>query len=410
MKYLLQLYNLILSGIFSLLFPLVKPYLVKKNYLEAIKAKGRDSHRGILFHAASVGEINAIRPLLLRLLNKYPDRSISVTTTTITGQKQAQKVSDKLQVHLSALDVKKLRYKQLNSINPGLICIVETEIWPNLLLWAQEYQVPVVFISARMSSKSHKRYACLKFLIRYLEQPVRIIFAQSAEDQKRFMDIFSKPVEYLGNIKLSLNLPSYAAKSLRKDWGYEESDFVLCWGSSRPGEESLILSMLPELDKRIPRLKLILAPRHPNRVEEVEKLLAGYNYQLYSNAQDITAPQILVIDKLGILDKAYALCDLAIIGGSFFDFGGHNPLEAAFYARPIIIGPYHSSCRESVQILKEKHAIVVSERRVLAEDIVTLASDKATCEAMGKRAKKVLTDNANCVDNYLTELEHIMGE
>ena len=410
MYFLLKLYNLLLSACFYVLLPLIKPYLAKKNYLEALNATGKNSHRGILFHAASVGEINAIRPLLQKLLAQLTDKTISVTTTTITGKKQAQKISDKLQVFLSALDIKHLRYKQLDAIHPGLICIVETEIWPNLLLWAKEHNVPVIFISARMSAKSFARYAHLKFLIRYLEQPVSMILAQSAEDQKRFAKIFSKPVKYLGNIKLSLNLPEYNHLTLREQWGYSEGDFVLCWGSSRPGEESLILNLLPAISKAIPELKLIVALRHPNRIAEVEKLAGSFDYALYSQFEHTNAPQLMIIDTLGVLDQAYALSDLLIIGGSFFDFGGHNPLEAAFYAKPIIIGPYHSSCRESVQILASNNAIMVSDCHTLKEDILSLASDKAYREAMGKRAKKVLTDNAECVDKYYNEIMGIIGD
>lgn len=410
MYFLLKFYNFILSACFYLLFPFIRLYLANKNYLEALAAKGKNSQRGILFHAASVGEINAIKPLLQKILAQLPDTTISITTTTLTGQKQAQKISDKLQVFLSALDIRQLRYQQLDAINPGLICIVETEIWPNLLLWAREHGVAVVFISARMSAKSYQRYTHLKFLIRYLEQPVSMILAQSADDQKRFQAIFSKPVKYLGNIKLSLNLPEYDHVSLFQAWGYSSGDFVLCWGSSRPGEEILIFSLLPVLCKAIPKLKLIVAPRHPQRIAEVEKLAGNLEYGLYSHFDHSQAPQLLLIDTLGVLDQAYAISDLVIIGGSFFDFGGHNPLEAAFYAKSILIGPYHSSCRESVQILAAHHAILVSDSHTLKDDILTLASDQASREAMGKRAKKVLTDNAECVDKYFAEIIGIMGE
>lgn len=401
MKLLFILVNLLLEGIYLLLKPLLYPYLAFKGYLASIKAEGEDLQRGLLLHAASMGEVAAIRSLVSNLSVAEPTLKIGITTTTLTGLQQAKQINPQVQAWLSVLDIPHLRKKQLSKINPGLICIVETEIWPNLLAWAAKNKVPVLFLNARMSSRSLAHYLKIKRLLHFLEKPINEILAQSQTDAQRFMEVFTRPVHMAGNLKFCLKLPDYDQASLRKGWGYTSEDLIICFGSTRPGEEAMILSLWPGMKKRFPQSKLIIALRHPKRITELGKLLASIQVQLSSQKGD-TAPaaEILIIDELGILDKAYAICDIAIVGGSFLDFGGHNPLEPAYYAKPVIMGKFHHSCQESVSKLVEAEGLLLSSPETLSEDLGRLLDDAELRHRIGNQARQVLKDNSSAISNH----------
>ncbi|PKN72159.1 MAG: 3-deoxy-D-manno-octulosonic acid transferase [Candidatus Cloacimonetes bacterium HGW-Cloacimonetes-3] len=407
MKAIFILFNALLEALFILFYPIVYFILRLRNYLPAIKAEGKDTNKGILFHAASMGEVNSIRPLVLALLEKHPDTSICITTSTITGLKLAKGISPRISACLSVLDVPHLRKKQLSMINPGLICIIETEIWLNLLFWASLHNVPVLFLNARMSAKSFGKYIKLANLLRSLSKSIVEIHVQSEDDAKRFEKVFRKPVYNSGNLKYALKLNNYDQVKKRKEWGFVTDDFILCWGSSRPGEEALVLSILPHLLKLIPNLKLIIAIRHPQRTNEILGLFNQVPYRLYSSMVSDHAYEeiVLVVDCLGVLEQAYAICDLAIVGGSFFDFGGHNPLEPAYYAKAIIMGGYYQSCRDSVKRLLLGKGIVVSDNIKLEQDILLLVQNADLRISLGKNAKQVLLNNSLALEKQLHAIE-----
>lgn len=399
---LILLFELVTEILFVLFYPAMYPVLKFKKYLAAIRPQFNDSNKGILIHAASVGEINALRGLVMKLRQKYPVKQIVLTTTTVTGLRAASGIDPALQTGLSVLDVWHLRSRQLKQLNPGLICIMETEIWFNLLAWASIHRIPVVFLNARLSDKSLRRYRIFRSFLKLVASSVREIMCQSEADALRFRQLFSGGITNAGNLKFALELPQYDSLRIRQQWGYAQNDFILVWGSSRPGEEALIISILPELRQQIPNLKLILAPRHPQRLAEVLQVLPCDGYSLFSKGE--TAADIHIIDVIGQLDRAWSSCDLGIVGGSFFDFGGHNPLEPAFYQKALIMGPYHRSCLASVDLLKQENAICISSESSLAEDIIRLASDAGLRSDMGLAAKRVLSRNAESLEAHLSGL------
>jgi 3-deoxy-D-manno-octulosonic-acid transferase len=414
MKTIYALYIAITEVVFYLCYPLILLWVYIKNYRESIKVTGVDSNGGILIHAASMGEVNAIKPLVMQLKEMYPETKICITTSTKTGLQQAKSIDSGISAFLSCLDVYHLRNKQLNLLNPALICVVETEIWPNMLYWAKIKCVKVMFLNARMSAKSLSSYLRLRSMFRYLGTPIQTILAQSSEDAKRFSKVFAAPVSNAGNLKYSLQLKDFDTSHIRTAWGFSKDDFVICWGSSRPGEEALLLSCYPQLLKAIPKLKLIIAIRHLQRVGDVTSLLKEQQFSLYSetvdNPQSSGAEkqtEILVIDKMGVLDQAYSICDLAIVGGSFFKYGAHNPLEPAYYSKPIIIGDDYQSCKGTVKKLLDGDAIVVSNAVKLAEDILLLAKDEKKRQTLGFNAKKVLADNSSALTNHLSGITKV---
>lgn len=398
---LFSLYQLGLELVYLFGFPLVWLILRFKHYSEAIAKPQGDAE--ILIHAASLGEINALASLIHSL--KDSGYRIAINTITVTGRDRARSLFPELHCSLAPLDIPHLKIRQMRQLKPKLILIAETEIWPNILYAAQRFQIPLLFINARISARTLDSYRMLLPLLQDLGSSVRGVLAQSELDRKRFEQIFPGRVKKAGNLKFAIDLPSYDVLALRKQWGYEKSDLVLCWGSSRPGEELLLLSIYAELKQQFPQLRIILAPRHPKRLKEIEQKLMGYDYILHSQMQAGKAHEIVLIDSLGRLAQCYAMCDLAIIGGSFYDFGGHNPLEPAFYGKAVLIGNYHAACRDSVAILQQSKAIIISSEKELAEDLSMLLNDRLLRTNMGAAARLVLTENASALDNHIKEIE-----
>lgn len=404
---LLTMYQVLSELIYLITYPIIVPILRSKGYIAAIRPKAPDSQGGILVHCASVGEINALKALVRQILDKYPEKQIHITTTTLTGLKIASQIDSRIRADLAVLDVYHLRQRQLKMINPSLILIMETEIWPNMLAWAAGKQVPVVFLNARMTDKTHIRYMRFSRLVRYLGRAIKEINCQTEDDKARFEDVFGIKAEYSGNLKYALNLTDYDRMTVRKQWGYLDSDLVICFGSSRPGEERLILQVFQELNRQYRGLKLIIAIRHPKRIKEVSELLSSMEYSLHSSGEEIKP--IHIIDVLGHLNEAYAVCDLAIVGGSFYDFGGHNPLEPSYYSRAIIMGQYHNSCRDSVRQLSIRGGIKISKASKLETDVKYLLDDPQMRSQMGLAAKSVLEENSKSLDKHLDSIGRWIG-
>lgn len=397
----ISLYRLFVELVFFISRPLLWLILPLYRYRSALKPPTARKDCPVLIHCASVGEINAISPLIKNLIERGIPVHLSLVTAS--GLDIARRSFPELVSELAVLDVYSLRTAQLKAISPRLIIIVETEIWPMLLERAAKNEIPIIFINARMSTATYKHYMKANGLIRYLARSVKLVLAQSEDDRMRFVSLFHTESRNAGNLKYCLRLPEYDVHSVLEEYGFATGDRILVWGSSRPGEESLIIPIYGSLKEKFANLKLILAPRHPKRVPEVEKILAGKDYRLLS--QELRNTDILLIDSLGQLTKAYAIAEIAIVGGSFYDFGGHNPLEPAFYSKPVVIGKHHHSCKASVKKLSASNAICIADNETLQTELELLLSDENLRIQMGKRAKIVLTENADALENHIQGID-----
>ncbi|HOH47329.1 MAG TPA: glycosyltransferase N-terminal domain-containing protein [Candidatus Cloacimonadota bacterium] len=383
--------------------PVLIPVLAYRRYLGAINPSIQSQSGSMLIHAASVGEMNALRALISSLRHDHPDREIIITNTNINALGIGPAIDSSIRSELAVLDVFHLRYRQLSRIKPKLICIMETEIWPNLLLIARLKRIPIVFLNARMTAKSLVEYQHFAWLIRFASKSVEQINCQSQDDAMRFKEIFDCAVAVSGNLKFCPKLPHYDSECTRTHWNILPDSPVIVFGSSRPGEEELILKLWPALKLNHPSLRLLIAPRHLSRMAELEKLFSGIAYSRESQEEEVQ--DIHVIDKLGLLNQAYSICDLAIVGGSFFDFGGHNPLEPAFYGKAIIMGKYHKSCRDSVDRLLEAKAILLSNQEDLPNDIESLLDNAMLRGDMGNAAQQVLKQNSLALERHMESIK-----
>ncbi|MDO9576864.1 MAG: 3-deoxy-D-manno-octulosonic acid transferase [Candidatus Cloacimonadales bacterium] len=390
-----------------LVFVISVPFLfLKFKGRERKERFGKTKHRFekcVWIHAASVGEVNAVKTLINELLNKYNHTDFLLSTMTKTGQETAKSVSPKLTTVFLPFDVGFIMKRLFKSINPTLIILVETEFWPNMLRIAKKRKIPVVIVNGRISDRSFPKYKNLRIFWKPVWKAVNAVNAQSEKDAQKFKTLKFNDVVNAHNLKFCIDQPRYDKNKLRKELGYSKTDFVLVWGSSRPKEEKLLLKILPELKKTIPKLKVIIVPRHLHRNPELKELLKNHDYKLYSELKDV--PEILLVNEMGILNTFYALADLAIVGGSFFNYGGHNPLEPAFYGTPMIIGNYYTSCRDSVDRLLENNGIIVSNKDILNDDILKLYGEMTKTKQMGMNAKHTLENNADSLKMHLERLE-----
>ena len=359
----------------------------------------------IWFHAASMGEINALKPLLIKTAEQFGAERIIVTTMTSTGLLTAAKIDLPIAVSYLPLDFPIMMSLFFKRIDPQLIVIMETEFWPQMLYQAKRRNIPVILVNARLTDNSIIKYQRTRFLWQEPWQAIKAINAQSDNDQKKFSELGFTHVRNCGNLKFAIDLPDHSNIDKYLKYGISYQDFVLTVGSSRPGEEQLIMDIYPQLKKEITNLRLIIAPRHLKRIEEVKAIFAGQKVVLLSEYSIHSNFDILVIDTIGLLTEIYSFSDLVIVGGSLTNYGGHNPLEPAYYSKPVIMGQFHSSCQDSVQRLLEKEAIFITEPEELMQTILNLYHDNDLRINTGKNAREVLVNNAHVLEENLDTIK-----
>jgi 3-deoxy-D-manno-octulosonic-acid transferase len=363
----------------------------------------------IWFHAASVGEINALTPLIETFIEAYGKRHfIVISTMTTTGHERAKilagKYSENIFPILLPLDVPFAVKKAIRKIAPDILVIAETEIWPVLIHYAHKYAAKILIINGRISHKtvkSYKRFGCIfKNTLKHIDE----IGVQTEDDKHRFAELTENPVQVTGNLKYALELPEHNIDEIKKDW-HLTSQFIITFGSSRPEEELLVAQMYHFLKEKNIDFQIILAPRHLQRLDEIEKLLIQNHVQFQKLSEISAKTSFLLVDKMGELTKAYAVSDIALVGGSFYDFTGHNPLEPAYFSKPIIMGQYYSSCKQSVLMLRDADAIIIADKEELPNRIMELYQNPHKRKKMGKCAKQVMEQNSGALDKTLRMIE-----
>lgn len=394
----------------AILSPAVLPYLYFKlgneERDERLGKFGSRLKKSIWIHASSMGEVNAVKELVKKLLLHYPEKDIILTTMTRTGQEAAKAIDKNLKVSFVPLDFSWLVNRFLKRIDPQLLILVETEFWPNMLSEVGNRKIPILMVNGRISKRSFPQYRKSRFFWEPFWKNINEVAAQSEHDAERFRKLGFNKVKNFENLKFCLNLPEFNEAAVRTQLGLKKDDFVLVWGSSRPGEEDLLASIYLELKNQIKQFKLIIVPRHLTRLLEVESIFTKFGFSKFSATPEKW--EILLVDKMGELNEMYSIADLAIVGGSFFDFGGHNPLEPAFFGKPIIMGNYHQNCRGSVQKLQENQAIKISQNSQLHADILNLYSDRELSLEMGRNAKETLKSNSKSLMNTLNMINRYL--
>ena len=371
---------------------------------------------GILVHAASVGEFNAASPLIRALLKTYPGRSITVTSLTPTGSERVQsELGDKISHCYIPLDLPGAVSRFLSRLQPQLIIVMETEIWPNLYLQAQRLNIPLMMANARLSQRSVSRFQRMPGFVKDVLQAVDWIGAQSTDDQNRLTGCGADPqaVELTGNLKFDLATPASLneqSAALRSRWN--SSRPVLVAGSTHEADESVVIPAFVDLLKNLPNALLILVPRYPERFARATQLAnaAGLRTELHSQGEACSEQaQCFVIDTIGELMTYYACGDVAFVGGSFGDQGGHNALEPAALGKPVLLGPNMENAREiASQLLQRDAARRITNQQDFQQTAEQILTDGVLRDSMGQAGRDLVEQNKGALDLTLKAVEKLL--
>ena len=380
-----------------------KPPIPLKEKMAEIEYPDFSSDRVIMLHGVSVGEVQSLENLVKRTKQEFSDCKLVITTGTVTGQELAKKKYGDIADFITyfPLDIYKTVETFLNKINPSVILIAETELWPNFFYCAKEKNIPLYIINGRISDKSYPSYLKIKNFLKIILNCAQGVFCQSEIDKKRFIEIGlpSDKTEVMKNLKFEI-------KKKPCDIDLKTKEFkVLIAASTHYNEEELIIQQYKKLKEKISNLKLIIAPRHLTRLNEVEAALEGLNYGYRTHGDDFTKFDIIILDTLGELSKIYDIVDVAYIGGSFNrdKTGGHNPLEAIIYSKPCVSGPSIKNFRDIYSILTtEAAAFVVKNEKELYNCFYKLLSDD-------EFYKEISQNCLNCFNNQQGALDFVIG-
>jgi 3-deoxy-D-manno-octulosonic-acid transferase len=386
--------------------------------------------RPVLVHAASVGELNAIVPLIEQLVNelKYP---VLVTTTSVTGQARCQQLfghNQQVSHAFLPLDIGLANRMLLHRVNPRAVLLVETELWPNLIAQCCRRQVPTMLINGRLSARSARGYQRFKWLVGPMLRQLNQLLVQDQQTADRFVALGAKQdsVTVLGSLKYDLVLPPEADNNTDIERllaaapaGNLAADVAggLRWvcGSTRSGEEPALLQAWARLPATISGT-LVLVPRHPQRFEEVADLCQqsglpwarqSQSQQLsdaYKAAQKDDQKRVLLVDSMGLLVDYYRRADLVFVGGSLAATGGHNPLEAAALGKPVLMGPNCFNFAQVCDQLEQVGGLKITCYKDLLEDITLLLTHAQLRQTMGAAGQALVQAKKGALERHIAVL------
>ena len=365
-------------------------------------------------HAVSVGEVYAAKPLIKLIRKQYPAYSLLVTTMTPTGARIVEQQLGNSVYHLFVpYDLPVAVKRFIHCIQPQLLIVMETELWPNIFFYCKKNNVPVVIANARLSRKSFGRYKYLSGFTREVLSNVSMVIARTEVDAEFFTRLGADTtcVKVSGNLKFDVELPENIqqhADTLRR----ESQPDRLVWiaASTHDNEEKEILRAFKEILGTFPDCLLIIAPRHPERAGTITSLVINSGFTVIRKSQNSKLSgniQVYILDTLGELMLYYALADLAFVGGSMVPVGGHNMLEPASLGVPVITGPYNHNFLEISEILENAGALrIVHNTGELINQVKLLLADADLRQNAGKKGRNIVDANrgsANRVMHYLKD-------
>ncbi|MGS2724749.1 lipid IV(A) 3-deoxy-D-manno-octulosonic acid transferase [Porticoccus sp. GXU_MW_L64] len=369
----------------------------------------------IWVHSVSVGETLAAVPLIKQLQQRHPGAQLVVTTMTPTGSERVVASFGDSVYHVYApYDLPDVVARFLKRVQPDVLVIMETELWPNLVLGCAKQRIPVVVANARLSQKSADGYAKIPALMQSLLANISVVAAQHQDDGQRFLDLGlpENSLSVTGNIKFDLLLGDevrHKARDLKQQWRGDGQRPVWLAASTHRGEDEIILKSFRELLKYHDDLLLVLVPRHPERFDEVANLCQSRRLAVTrrsKGAAPTAGTQVLLGDTMGELLAFCGASDLVFMGGSLVPVGGHNLIEPAAWGVPVLSGPHLHNFTEASRLLLAADAMAVCDSsEQIAAHMETLLNDPQRRAAMGEAAKAVAAQNRGALQRLLTVIE-----
>jgi 3-deoxy-D-manno-octulosonic-acid transferase len=365
--------------------------------------------RPIWVHAVSVGEVMAAHPLIRELKKKYPQKKLILSTVTVTGHYTARRrVPEADAVFYFPFDYPCIVRKVINGINPEIVLIAETELWPNFFRELKRAGIPSAVINGRISPHSYKNYMKFRKLFTSVFGYITLFCMQSEEDASRIKEIGAAPVKVFvtGNLKFDQRIPSAQPNPVAIPSGRK----VVTAGSTHRGEEAVLLETFTRLREKFPTLMLIIAPRHPERFDEVEGIINSAGYECQRRTR-LSGPikDVLLLDTIGELRTFYAICDIAFVGGSLVKVGGHNLLEPAAMKKPVIFSRYMFNFKEiSEALMSTGGGIMVKDKGELYAQLDALLSDQKRARHLGECAFRVIEANSGAAKKTIDAIGRLI--
>ncbi len=373
--------------------------------------------RSIWIHAVSVGEVLSLRNLIMEVKKHHPDWTINFSCLTNSGFHMAkQKLRDVDRIFFIPIDFRFVVKRFFRRIKPDVFILAESEFWPNLLRVAHERTKGVLLVNGRISSRSFKRYRNMRCLIKPVLLNINKFLMQTERDREMLLRVGIDPeaIEVVGNLKAEIKLPVLSQEDvakLRDELDIPETAKLVVAGSVRKGEEEPLLEAFSDAREENQDLLLILAPRHPERAEEVEGICRGYPFDVQRRTKILSSSRwdILILDTLGELAKLYALSDAAFVGGSLVPWGGHNLLEPAFYGKPFFFGPHMDNFAHLAETFIHAGAARIVKTKKDLVDMFRMKDEKNLYE-MGRRAQSTLRSLQGATKKTLLAIETLMSK
>jgi 3-deoxy-D-manno-octulosonic-acid transferase len=362
------------------------------------------------FHVASVGEWQALKPVLAQLRRQFGDRDIPLAITVNTPEARRLVANEQPGAHVRMVpvDIAPLTSAWCRKLKPNALVVVETELWPNLLLSAARHWIPIFIINGRLSERSYRRWRWFGPLIRHLLCKVNAVCARTQEDADRFekLGMSGERLHVTGNCKVD------NVDAIRTSAVLSSRVPILIGGSTWPGEEQLLISVAKELGQN--KVRLVIAPRRLERVDSIRQLLrsAELTFSNYSeiSGSDPWRTEVLVVDTFGDLKKLYSSAQLAFVGGSLYPHGGQNPLEPAAVGVPMVFGPSMSNFRAEAEGLSRAGAAFRGQTGdAIRGHLIRLMRDEAARRSAGAAAEQYIKSNRGASARTMQQLGELLG-
>jgi 3-deoxy-D-manno-octulosonic-acid transferase len=380
------------------------------------EGKSKPRRRVIWIHAVSLGEVLAVSRLAGEMRKTFPEHRVVISTTTDTGQNLARKRFGEENVFYFPMDLAFAIRPYLRALQPELVVLAETEFWPNFLHLAHGSGARIAVVNARISDRSWPSYRRFRWALRRMLAHVDLFLTQTPEDASRLQSIGAEAsrVQITGNLKFDVipSSPPAIVENLRQSLGEATGPVLVC-GSTVEDEEAPLFKAFENVVVEHPRAVMILAPRHPERFDDVAILLQQLNLRFVRRSRwqgEGLAGSVLLLDSIGELAALYSLADVAFVGGSLVPRGGHNIIEPALYGVAIVVGHYTENFRDIVALFQRHDAVRIVSLAELPLTLMQLLANEAERRALGENAQETMRSQAGATARTLEALKGLLKQ
>ena len=417
-----QLYTLVLYLVFPgvlmrLLWRSLRSPAYRRRWAERLgRSNIAPRPGGVWIHAVSVGEVQAIEPLVRHLREHHPALDLTITTSTPTGSERVRLLFGDDVFHVYCpYDLPFAINRFLDRVRPRMLIMVETEIWPNVLALCARRKIPTLLANGRLSMRSARGYARLGGFSRQVFSTIRAVAAQSQADADRFigLGVPAERVGVTGSLKFDMRIPASVQEQiqvLRRAWGDRP---VWVAASTHEGEDEQVLAAHRTLLEQVPQALLVLVPRHPERFDRVAALVARHGFDLCRRSLDQPCGediQVFLGDTMGELPVFLGGADVAFIGGSLVKIGGHNMLEAAAQGVPVVFGPHVFNFSAIARLLRDREAgVMVENAGGLAAQVSAWLQDASERSRIGENGRQVVEENRGALQRLARLVDGLLS-